>query len=50
MIDEEMENNLQEYKRRDAIKNEYCKKKGIVLLRLNDINTIENELTQYFIK
>ena len=46
--DEEMEKELRLNQLRDQIKNNYCKENGIGLLRLNDIKTFEEKLTEYF--
>ena len=45
--DEEMEEKLKLNQHRDNIKNEYCKKNGIGLLRVNNHKAYE-ELTNYF--
>jgi len=42
--------NLKKVQSRDEIKTEYCKNKGINLLRLNNIKTVDKKLTDYFIK
>ena len=44
--DEQLEKNLKLYQLRDKIKTDYCKKNKIVLIRLNTIDTIEEELTK----
>ena len=36
------------FQKHDKIKNDYCKQKGINLLRLNNLKTVEQELTEYF--
>ena len=48
LSEEQMKENLQGCKYRDQIKNEYCKNNGIGLLRLNNLKTVEKELTEYF--
>ena len=40
--------NLKYVQKHDQIKNDYCKQKGINLLRLNNLKTVEQELTEYF--
>ena len=30
------------------MKNDYCKKNGIILLRFNNLKTVEQELAKYF--
>ena len=40
--------NFEYIQRHDRIKNEYCKKNGITLLRFNNLKTVEQELTEYF--
>ena len=47
MTDKQMKENLNSNQYRDNIKNEYCKKKGIGLLRVNNFRVYE-ELTEYF--
>ena len=47
MTDDEMEENLKLNQKRDNIKNEYCKKNGIGLLRVNNLKAVK-ELTEYF--
>ena len=47
MTDEEMEENLKLNQHRDNIKNDYCKKNGIVLLRFNAFEILK-KLTEYF--
>ena len=47
MTQEQALKNLEESKIRDNIKNEYCKKNGIGLLRVNNHKAYE-ELTNYF--
>ena len=48
MTDEEMEENLKSNQFRDQIKNDYCKNNGIILIRLNNLKTVEKELMKYF--
>lgn len=50
MSKNEMEKNLQLNQLRDNIKNEYCKKNNISLLRLSNLKTFEEKLTKYFSK
>lgn len=50
LTEKEMIENFQGYQFRDNIKNEYCKKNRINLLRLNNLNTIYEELIEYFQK
>lgn len=50
LTETEMIENFQGYQFRDNIKNEYCEKNGINLLRLNNLNTICEELIKYFQK
>ena len=40
--------NFEYIQRHDRIKNEYCKKNGITLLRFNNLKTAEQELAEYF--
>ena len=40
--------NLQYIQKHDQMKNDYCKKNGIVLLRFNNLKTVEQELAEYF--
>jgi len=47
MTDEEMEKLLKSNQFRDKIKNDYCKKNGIILLRVNNLKAVE-ELSKYF--
>ena len=47
MTDEEMKENLKLNQHRDNIKNDYCKKNGIVLLRFNAFEILK-KLTEYF--
>ena len=42
-----MEKELKLNQKRDDIKNEYCKKNGIALLRVNNLKAYE-ELMEYF--
>ena len=46
--DERMEKELRLNQHRDDIKNKYCEKNGIALLRLNNLKTFEEKLTEYF--
>ena len=48
MTKEQIKENLKLNQHRDEIKNEYCKNNGIGLLRLNNLKTVEKELTEYF--
>ena len=48
MNDEEMEENLKLNQLRDQIKNDYCKEKGINLLRIKYDENVEEKLTEYF--
>ena len=45
---EERLENLKKVQIRDNIKNEYCEKNKIGLLRINNIKNVEKELTKYF--
>ncbi len=47
MTNEEMEKLLKSNQFRDKIKNDYCKKNGIILLRVNNLKAVE-ELSKYF--
>ena len=47
LTNEQMEKELKLNQKRDDIKNEYCKKNGIALLRVNNLKAYE-ELTEYF--
>ena len=47
MTDTQMEENLKSNQYRDDIKNKYCEKNGIVLLRVNNLRAVK-ELTKYF--
>lgn len=40
--------NFEYIQNHDKIKNEYCKKNGITLLRFNNLKTVEQELVEYF--
>lgn len=40
--------NLQYIQKHDKMKNDYCKKNGIILLRFNNLKTVEQELAKYF--
>lgn len=40
--------NFEYIQRHDRIKNEYCKKNRITLLRFNNLKTVEQELAEYF--
>lgn len=40
--------NLQYIQKHDKMKNDYCKKNGIILLRFNNLKTVEQELAEYF--
>ena len=40
--------NLQYIQKHDKMKNDYCKKNGITLLRFNNLKTVEQELAEYF--
>ena len=40
--------NFEYIQNHDKIKNEYCKKNGITLLRFNNLKTVEKELDKYF--
>lgn len=48
MTDEEMEENLKLNQFRDQIKNDYCKKNRINLLRIRYDEDVEEKLTKYF--
>ena len=48
MTDEEMEENLKSNQLRDQIKNNYCKEKGINLLRIKYDENVEEKLMEYF--
>ena len=48
MTDEEMEENLKLNQFRDQIKNDYCKKNGINLLRIRYDEDVEEKLIEYF--
>lgn len=48
LTEEQLNENFKIIQLRDQIKNEYCKKNGIGLLRLNNLKTVEKELTEYF--
>ena len=47
LTNEQMEKELKLNQKRDDIKNEYCKKNGIALLRVNNLKAYE-ELMEYF--
>ena len=47
LTNEQMEKELKLNQKRDDIKNEYCKKNGIALLRVNNLKAYE-KLTEYF--
>lgn len=47
MTDTQMEENLKSNQYRDDIKNKYCEKNGIILLRVNNLRAVK-ELTKYF--
>ena len=47
LTNEEMEKELKLNQHRDEIKNEYCKNKGINLVRVNNLKAVK-ELTEYF--
>ena len=40
--------NFKYIQKHDQMKNEYCKKNGITLLRFNNLKTVEQELAEYF--
>ena len=48
MTDDEIEKNFKYIQKHDQIKNDYCKNNGIILIRLNNLKTVEKELTKYF--
>ena len=48
MTDEQAEENLNYVQRHDKIKNDYCEKNKINLLRLNNLKTVNEELAEYF--
>ncbi len=48
MSDEQMKENLKICQFHDKLKNEYCKNNNIFLLRLNNINNVEEKLIEYF--
>ena len=50
MTDEEMEEKLKLNQLRDQIKNDYCEKNGINLLRIRYDENVEEKLTEYFQK
>ena len=47
MTNEEMEKELKLTQHRDNIKNEFCKKNGIILLRVNNLKAYD-EISEYF--
>lgn len=50
MTNEEMKENLKSNQLRDQIKNDYCKEKGINLLRIRYDENVEEKLMEYFKK
>ena len=48
MTDDEIEKIFKYIQKHDQIKNDYCKNNGIILIRLNNLKTVEKELTKYF--
>ena len=48
MTDNEIEKNFKYIQKHDQIKNDYCKNNGIILIRVNNLKTVEKELTKYF--
>lgn len=48
MTDKEVIENFKYVQKHDQIKNDYCKNNGIILIRLNNLKTVEKELTKYF--
>lgn len=50
MTKEESEKNFKSCKLRDEIKNNYCKEKGINLLRIRYDENVEEKLKEYFQK
>ena len=48
MTDDKIEKNFKYIQKHDQIKNDYCKNNGIILIRLNNLKTVEKELTKYF--
>ena len=50
MSNEEMKENLKSNQLRDQIKNDYCKKNGINLLRIRYDENVEEKLIKYFKK
>lgn len=49
ITEEEKIKNFEYVRNHDNIKNEYCKKNGITLLRLNHLKTVEEKLSEYFL-
>ena len=48
LTEEQLMENFKQIQFRDQIKNDYCKNNGIILIRLNNLKTVEKELIKYF--